>query len=352
MSRRVVFLALLFLFGFCSSSWAEDCGVRGYDGGSAILKFDCQDAATFATSPSPLRVSVTQNGTTTIRGIILVDPETSPGVPNPLASKFRVRYTDTSAFPNVDVIKAIGYIPPGISTCEELQMIGYHPNYPVTGAYKLSTDISCSLTNPANQGSIDCSRASSTPGSLWKCGYAARFPNGADGIPSSGDENLSSLSLANLGTLGFMPIANFQGTFDGNGKVVSDLYINRPGSGFYTGLFSTAVGATIANVGLVGVNITGYITVGSLVGTSSGTINNSYATGTVTGSSYAVVGGLVGIVDGLATPGATITSSYAAVTVSSPGSDAGGLVGALRSAAINDSYASGTVNGKFMVGVE
>ena len=354
MSRRVIFLTFLFLFGFCSSSWAEDCGVRGYDGGSAILKFDCQDAATFATSPSPLRVSVTQNGTTTIRGIILVDPETSPGVPNPLASKFRVRYTDTSAFPNVDVIKAIGYIPPGISTCEELQMIGYHPNYPVTGTYKLSTDISCSLTNPAMQGSIDCSKASSTPGSLWKCGYAARFPNGVDGIPGGGDDPGSAvataLSQTNLGTQGFKPIANFQGTLDGNGNVISNLCINRSSEN-NVGLFGSSSGSGIKNVGLQNVSVVGMDSTGGLVGGGgsvgqSGFITNSYVTGKVTGNLY--VGGLIGYEKHSAV-GISVTGSYATVEVTGI-RFVGGLVGVFEASSITNSYVTGKVTGNAYVG--
>ena len=115
--RCIVFLSFLILAGLCGPSWAEDCGLRGYDG-TDIVKLDCEPDGT--TPPSPLRIRTS----TGIHGIKLVDL-TSPASPE--AAKFRVRYTGASG--NA-VIKAIGLVPISISSCEELQMIGFHPKYP------------------------------------------------------------------------------------------------------------------------------------------------------------------------------------------------------------------------------
>ena len=102
--------------------------------------------------------------------------------------------------------------------------------------------------------------------------------------------------------------------------------INRSSINFI-GLFSSiGSDATIANLGLLDVNIRGRNTLGSLVGQSyAGTVINSYATGRVTGSA-GIVGGLVGWNDDFA----TIRNSYAAVSISASRSDTnamGGLAG-------------------------
>jgi len=175
-------------------------------------------------------------------------------------------------------------------------------------------------------------------------------------------------------TGGFVPIGtfttNFTGTFDGLGHTISNLTINTP-SAYRVGLFGvTSATSMISNVGMVGGSVSGdsavgglvgfnfggtinnsYATgsviggtssffVGGLVGEGGGTINNSYATGSVTGGSF--VGGLVGVADS-----GTISSSYAtgSVTGGTNGSFVGGLVGADNSGTISSSYATGSVTG-------
>ena len=89
--------------------------------------------------------------------------------------------------------------------------------------------------------------------------------------------------------------------------------------------------------------------VGGLVGGNGGTINNSYATGSVT-SSGDYVGGLVGSNTG------TVRGSYATGSVTSIGNRVGGLVGYNShyeeeiTANIFDSYATGSVSGNGWVG--
>ncbi len=109
----------------------------------------------------------------------------------------------------------------------------------------------------------------------------------------------------------------------------------------YVGLFGYAYGATISNVGLVNVSITGKNQVGGLAGYSQGNITNSYTTGSVSGTHD--VGGLVGYNYDL------ITDSYSTVTVTGS-EDIGGLVGHNEWGLISDSYANGSVSGVKWVG--
>lgn len=134
----------------------------------------------------------------------------------------------------------------------------------------------------------------------------------------------------------------FQGTMDGNGHKITNLTINSP-SNFDIGLFGyISSDANIKNMHLENVNVTGYITVGALVGGNGGTISNSYAVGTVNGN--ANTGGLVGYNDS-----GTISNSYANGTVTGS-TKTGGLVGYNIGGSISYSYASGTVKGSSNTG--
>ncbi|PLY11122.1 MAG: hypothetical protein C0626_00705 [Arcobacter sp.] len=133
----------------------------------------------------------------------------------------------------------------------------------------------------------------------------------------------------------------FTGVFDGKGYVIDGLYINRGGED-YVGLFGRT-GATISNIGLTNVDITGRDYVGGLVGfNDSSTITNSYATGKVSGDTF--VGGLVGV-----HYSSTITNSYATATVTGD-THVGGLVGLNYTSTITNSYSTGDVSGNIHVG--
>lgn len=173
------------------------------------------------------------------------------------------------------------------------------------------------------------------------------------------------------GGRGFEPIGNydypFMGTFDGQGYVIKNLYINRSDErnvGLFgcirnkirsVGLKDIRVTGGFYNVGgLVGFNngisvfdsyatgsVAGNRNVGGLIGRNSGNVSESYFAGIVSGSSN--VGGLVGLFWG------SISNSYSAGTVT--GDDAvGGLVGYIYSGSVLDSYATGNVNGDESVG--
>ena len=146
---------------------------------------------------------------------------------------------------------------------------------------------------------------------------------------------------------GWQPIGNesnrFAATFNGNGYTISNLMIDRRSSDDI-GLFGWIEGAEIANLGLLDVNVRGQSVVGGLVGSSIGTITNSYVTGSVEGDTS--IGGLVGESLSSASIAASITNSYATASVSGV-TNVGGLVGinanSAFSASITNSYASGEV---------
>ncbi|WP_407492452.1 GLUG motif-containing protein [Pseudooceanicola sp. MF1-13] len=141
------------------------------------------------------------------------------------------------------------------------------------------------------------------------------------------------------GNANFTPIGNnltaFTGSFNGVGNTISGLTINRP-STQAVGLFGNTQNATIRNVGLTDVSITGDSLVGGLVGTSTGgNISASYVTGSVSGNAF--VGGLAGSANGV-----QFSDSFATAQVTA-NINAGGLVGAAVTSTFSRSYASGAV---------
>ena len=130
----------------------------------------------------------------------------------------------------------------------------------------------------------------------------------------------------------------FTGTFNGNGFVIDNLFINR-GSTNDVGLFG-AVGSdgVVTRLYLRDADITGGTNTGILAGKNSGTITLILSKGTVTGG-YGT-GGLVGYNTG------KVEASYSGATVTGSGSAVGGLVGRNEgsTATVKNSYAYGVVS--------
>jgi len=144
------------------------------------------------------------------------------------------------------------------------------------------------------------------------------------------------------GGKGFKPIV-LLGRFYGNGHVIRNLYINRPGEG-RVGLFGH-VGSRgqVKNVGLDHVQVVGNVYVGGLVGNNEGTVSQTYSTGSVSGNSY--VGGLVGYNYW----GGTVRQSYFTGSVAGTGYYVGGLVG-WNDSTVSHSCSTGSVVGNQYVG--
>ena len=144
-------------------------------------------------------------------------------------------------------------------------------------------------------------------------------------------------------------------TFDGNGHVISNLFIDRPDE-LFIGLFGfihidSFGGGVVRNVGLRDVDVSGCEATGSLTGRSYSRIEASYATGRVsdfssTSDCGSATGGLVGQNGGRSSTG-IIRNSYASVAVSADGISVGGLAGWNgRFGEIHASFATGAVESK------
>ena len=130
----------------------------------------------------------------------------------------------------------------------------------------------------------------------------------------------------------------YSGTFDGNNKTVSGLFLN--GNSTRIGLFgSSEADGNIKNVGVVDSYFKGKDFVGGVCGRNDGTITNCYNAGNLTAiDSSAAIGGICGY------NGGTIANCYNTGTVTATGSIAsvGGVCGC-SIAPISNCYNIGTV---------
>jgi hypothetical protein len=120
------------------------------------------------------------------------------------------------------------------------------------------------------------------------------------------DIDLSQFIQENYPTQGWLPIGNsssaFKGQFDGNGKKITNMTINRPTANDL-GLFVYISDATIQNVSIQG-NIQGKNYLGGLVGHIShsprygylsSSISNVKTEVTISGNDY--LGGIIGYIE-------------------------------------------------------
>ncbi len=133
--------------------------------------------------------------------------------------------------------------------------------------------------------------------------------------------------------------APFTGVFDGSGYTISNLQISK-GTEDYIGLFGNINNATIKNVKLNNVSVTGKNNVGALVGFATGKTNlqNNYVSGNGTVTGVSAVGGLLGRTDT-----GTVDGCSSTVDVNVTTSSGGGLVGYGK--IVKKSYATGNVTG-------
>lgn len=163
----------------------------------------------------------------------------------------------------------------------------------------------------------------------------------------AGDIDATATSGWNSGA-GFTPIGTtsspFSGTLAGFGHFINGLTVNTPSS-FQVGLFGYTDSATIRDLTLSNVDITGSVRAGGLAGwVMNTTLSNIHVTGRVNAAQEA--GGIVGW---WTTSSMSGSSSSAAVTVTAV--DAGGLIGRYYwGGTISDSYATGNVTAASGVG--
>ncbi|APM41410.1 GLUG motif-containing protein [Clostridium kluyveri] len=145
---------------------------------------------------------------------------------------------------------------------------------------------------------------------------------------------------------GWTPIGSanpsFTGVFDGNGHIISNLFINKPTIEI-VGLFGyVRPPAIIKNVGIVNINVTGSRYVGGIVGyNTGGTIANCHSNGNISATSYNV-GGIIGY--NTASANSIISNCYSTCNVASVGSYAGGIAANNDyRAIIRNCYFAGTI---------
>ena len=186
-----------------------------------------------------------------------------------------------------------------ISNISDLQKIGNDPAYPLDGTYRLANDIDASDTVNWNSGA----------------GFA---PIGTDSNP-------------------------FSGVFDGQGHVVSSLYINRPNED-YAGLFgAVGVGGILTGVGIFEGDITGKSHVGAIVGINYGTVTQCFTTAVIYVTQYG--GGITGRNYG------SIYQCYAHCFGDSKPTRMGGIAGQIEAGSeIDECFSTAPMNGSSFVG--
>lgn len=174
------------------------------------------------------------------------------------------------------------------------------------------------------------------------------------------DLNLKDTPFNGIGSAG----QPFTGMFDGQGHTISHVTVNAP-EGENVGFFNVIKGATIRDLKLVDVEITGKTNVGGLVGSAqvqldsndlsknvANLIGGCSVSGTVTGTKN--VGGLVGLNEGKTDPqtlfsiASAVDKCAASVTVNGK-EKTGGLVGK-NGGTITKSSSGGTVKGDTTTG--
>ncbi len=192
--------------------------------------------------------------------------------------------------------------PHQIATLADLRFLSENTNYGGSGTNFIQTaDIDATETNTWNVGNHD------------------------------GDAGTADVAM------GFSPIGNFWGSYDGQGHTISNLYINRPATD-NIGFFAFLVG-TVTNIGLTNVFIVGHDNVGALIGKNNdwSSVTNCFSTGSVKGNKW--VGGLVGL-----NFNGSISTSYSNVNAEG-NNNIGGLIGEFYGGNISNSYATGSVRG-------
>ena len=154
-------------------------------------------------------------------------------------------------------------------------------------------------------------------------------------------------------TKAWKPI-NFYGSFDGNGKTISGLFVRSAAE--YVGLFGAAIDAEIKNVTIENATVqaelqSGLGELGVLCGRlENSVVENCKVSATVTAIHY-TVGGLIGALADGEVASVTGCSASCALTLVG-GGYAGGLIGEIRvnTAVVETSFAVGSIDAEFAAG--
>ena len=143
----------------------------------------------------------------------------------------------------------------------------------------------------------------------------------------------------NMISIGSYPNRPFKGTFDGNGKLITNLYIDQPNTP-YQGFFGYTLNANLYNVGLVNITASGRNYTGGMVAYAENTyMRDCYVNGgTLFALSYC--GGLVGYQE--QGTNSIISGCYNTCEVTG-NNYVGGLIGFSNYSTVRNSYVAGRV---------
>ena len=225
----------------------------------------------------------------------------------------------------LEQLDAIRYDPDGNGAADVTgDATAYAAAFPVTDGnvvctsgctgYELDTSLDFTQTASYRSGAINALWLSSTSGSGW----TPILHTDADGQKSG-----------------------YNATFEGNGYTISNLYSTSKDTNRMTGLFaSLGSSASVNDLGLLSVYVEGgYGDTGALAGKNAGSINASYASGSVSGQGD--VGGLVGN----NSSAGSLAKSHSSGAVLGQENNVGGLVGD-NFGNISRSYSSSQVEGE------
>ena len=202
-------------------------------------------------------------------------------------------------------------------------------------AIRYDLDGNGSAANVAYSAAGAFENAASGMGCASTCaGYELRknlnFDTNDDGAVNSSD------TYSNWSPIGDGTAGAYTGEFKGNGHTIANLTMSAAGA-THVGLFGN-LGGTVTGVGLISASVTSAASsgafIGTLAGTHSGTIRESWASNssiTSSGAGESDFGGLVGRTTG------TIASSWANASITAAGTSAnlGGLVGYIGGSSAN-----------------
>ncbi len=147
---------------------------------------------------------------------------------------------------------------------------------------------------------------------------------------------------------GFEPIGNsaspFTGTLDGQGLVISDLYVGYKNQWDRSFMGFIGPSGVVSNIGLENILVSGTNYAGGISGHNEGAIDNSYVTGTISGT-QGTAGGITAYNIG------TITDCHALVTIDAVSGTVGGIVGSNDgTGTITGCYSDSIVSGDGNIG--
>ena len=167
--------------------------------------------------------------------------------------------------------------------------------------------------------------------------YLHQYPNGYFKLQR--DIDMSTYATGD----GWNPVESFSGRFEGRGYVIKNLTVSRA-SERYCGLFGQVKNnATINNLKLENVNVSGGEYTGAIAGACSGNISNCLVNGTVSSQS-ANVGGVFGSFEN------GVAQNIVAKVNVNGNESIGGFVGAMTSGTIQYCSEEGSVTGINKVG--